>query len=129
MTQRLQRHPYLALFDGPDTNSSTGVRTSATVPSQALFFLNNPLLADLAERFATRLLADSPDDPARWQQGTLMAWGRPASPAETERAVAHLAAVRHELAKSGNPPEKQELGSWASCAGVLLSANEFLYVD
>ena len=23
MTQRIQRHPFLALFDGPDTNAST----------------------------------------------------------------------------------------------------------
>ena len=35
MTQRLVRHPYLALFDGPDTNLSTDVRTTATVPLQA----------------------------------------------------------------------------------------------
>ena len=27
MTQRLVKHPFLAIFDGPDTNTSTDVRT------------------------------------------------------------------------------------------------------
>ena len=39
MTQRIQRHPFLALFDGPDTNASTGVRTTSTTPLQALFLM------------------------------------------------------------------------------------------
>ncbi|MBL9123992.1 MAG: PSD1 domain-containing protein, partial [Planctomycetaceae bacterium] len=32
MTQRIQRQPYLSLIDGHDTNHSTDLRTSATVP-------------------------------------------------------------------------------------------------
>src|SRR5207245_3545592 len=49
MTQRLQRHPYLAIFDGPDTNTSTEQRTSSTVPQQALFLMNNPFVLAQAE--------------------------------------------------------------------------------
>ena len=37
MRQRIQRHPFLVLFDAPDANVSTDVRTTATVPQQALF--------------------------------------------------------------------------------------------
>ena len=44
MTQRFARHPYLALFDGPDPNTSTGLRTSSIVPTQALYLLNNPFV-------------------------------------------------------------------------------------
>ena len=44
MTQRLLKHPYLALFDGPDTNASTDVRTRSTVPLQALYLMNNPFV-------------------------------------------------------------------------------------
>ena len=29
MTQRIQRHPFLALFDGPDTNTTREVRSSS----------------------------------------------------------------------------------------------------
>ena len=56
MTQRLVRHPYLALFDGPDTNLSTDVRTSATVPLQALYLMNNPFVAEQACRFCAASL-------------------------------------------------------------------------
>ena len=55
MTQRLVKHPYLAIFDGPDTNTSTDVRPHSTVPTQALFLMNNPFVEAQAEAFARRL--------------------------------------------------------------------------
>src|SRR5206468_9455920 len=58
MTQRLQRHPYLALFDGPDTNASTERRASSTVPLQALYLMNHPFVREQAEGLARRLLAE-----------------------------------------------------------------------
>ena len=39
MTQRIQRHPFLALFDGPDTNSSTANRPVSTTALQALYLI------------------------------------------------------------------------------------------
>ncbi|HQR41495.1 MAG TPA: DUF1553 domain-containing protein, partial [Gemmatales bacterium] len=44
MTQRLKRHPFLALFDGADPNASTADRLVTTVPTQSLYFLNDPFL-------------------------------------------------------------------------------------
>jgi len=55
MTQRLKRHPFLALFDGADPNSSTALRAGTTVPTQALFFLNDPLIHTAAKNWADRL--------------------------------------------------------------------------
>src|SRR5205823_3726338 len=57
MTQRIQRHPFLALFDGADTNASTARRDVSTVPTQALFFMNDPFVHARAEGLARRLLA------------------------------------------------------------------------
>ncbi len=68
MTQRLQKNPYLALFDGPDTNASTEVRTQATIPLQALYLLNNPFVTACAEKFAARLAEEAVDEPSRWAQ-------------------------------------------------------------
>src|SRR5207253_5117609 len=65
MTQRIQKHPFLALFDGPDTNTTTEKRGSSTVPLQALFWMNSPLLRDLSGSFAARLRTAAADDPAR----------------------------------------------------------------
>ena len=56
MTPRFQRHPYLALFDGPDPNSSTGLRASSTVPLQALYLMNDPEMNEDAAGFAGRLI-------------------------------------------------------------------------
>ena len=46
MTQRLVKHPFLAIFDGPDTNASTDVRARSTVPLQALYLMNNPFVQE-----------------------------------------------------------------------------------
>jgi hypothetical protein len=129
MTQRLQRHPFLVLFDGPDTNYSTGARTAATVPLQALFFMNNPLLADQAQSFAARLLAVSSEPRARVEAAILRAWGREPEADEIARALAYLDTARDELARSGCSADELESASWASYAQVVFSANEFLYVD
>jgi hypothetical protein len=57
-----------------------------------------------------------------------LAWGRAPEPAESERMTAFLeraaAAAAREIAAS-NP----ELVAWTSLARILLTANEFLYVD
>ncbi|HVU89881.1 MAG TPA: DUF1553 domain-containing protein [Pirellulales bacterium] len=129
MTQRLQRHPYLALFDGPDTNYSTGLRTEATVPLQALYFLNNAGFAEQAAAFAARLVAASSDPHERVRHGTLAAWTRAADEQEVAGVLDHLGEIRRELESSGCAPEELEQATWTRFARVLLSANEFLYVD
>ena len=80
MTQRIQRHPFLALFDGPDPNASTG-RAERRRPcrSQALFLMNDPFVHEQAERFAGRLLAASATDDAGGSSlAYRLAFGRPA---------------------------------------------------
>ena len=60
MTPRLQRHPFLALFDGPDTNVTTAGRRSSTVPAQALYLMNSEDVAAAAAALArsTEMLGD-----------------------------------------------------------------------
>ena len=55
MQQRLRKNPYLALFDGADPSSSTGVRLPSTTPLQALFLMNDPLAHTRAAKFAERM--------------------------------------------------------------------------
>jgi hypothetical protein len=129
MTQRLQRHPYLALFDGPDANQSTGRRPSSTVPLQALFLMNSPFVRAQAEAFADRLLAAAPDPARRVDRAHLWAYGRPASPEEVEKGVAYVRRYAGELARAGAAGAGREREAWASYARVVLTANEFLYVD
>ena len=88
MTQRIKRHPFLALFDGADPNATTAVRLTTTVPTQALFFLNDPFVHAKAEKYASCLQAARPDDRARDRAGV----------ARTCSAAPHTAIEREEAA-------------------------------
>ena len=125
MTQRIQRHPFLALFDGPDTNASTAERGRSTVPTQSLFFINSPFFHARAEAFARRLLAES--EAARVLTAHRLCFQR--APTESERAHAaeFLAAYRAEL--GGLPADQRELAAWSAYARTLLAANELVYVE
>ncbi len=129
MTQRLIRHPYLALFDGPDPNVSTAKRTSATVPPQALFLMNNPFVAEQAAAFADRMRASSEKARDRIAWAYLSAYGRPVKSDECDRALAYLDAFAAESASAGATREEAQREAWASYARVLLTSNEFVYVE
>jgi hypothetical protein len=129
MTQRIQRHPFLGLFDEPDTNTTTEKRTSSTVPLQALFLMNSPTVKAEAEAFARRLLAGSPDVRARIRLAHELAYARPPRADETERALAYVTRYADELARLGSAAPQRELEAWTSYARVLLCSNEFVYVD
>ena len=68
MTQRIKRHPFLALFDGADPNATTAVRLATTVPTQAALFMNDPFVHAKAEKYANRLQTARPDDRQRIEQ-------------------------------------------------------------
>jgi hypothetical protein len=129
MTQRIQRHPFLALFDGPDTNTTTERRSSSTVPLQALFWMNSPMIRDLAGSFAARLRNTAPDNPARIRLAHQLAYGRPASNDEIEQGQTYLRRYTQELQRTGLPRDQAEMEAWRSYGRVLLCANEFVYVD
>jgi hypothetical protein len=129
MTQRLQRHPFLGLFDAPDANTSTDLRTSSTVPPQALFLMNNPFVAEQAMALARRLLTEAPDTPTCIDRACRLTRARPATEAEQERAARYLDSCRAKLAEAGVPPERREVEARASYARVLFCSNEFVYLD
>jgi hypothetical protein len=129
MTQRIQKHPFLALFDGPDTNTSTDVRPTTTTPLQALFLMNNPFVHAQAKKFAARLLAERNNDPDRIELAFLLAYGRPPSTQEQEQAKSHLQQVGQKLQLGGLAPAQVTAQRWESLARALFMSNEFVYVN
>jgi hypothetical protein len=129
MTQRLVRHPYLAIFDGPDTNSSTEVRTHSTVPLQALYLMNSPVVQEQAAAFAQRLLESDDEAVERITRAYELAWGRSPDACERTRAAEFIRACNVALASTSSPAPAREREAWISLAKVLLTANEFLYVE
>jgi hypothetical protein len=157
MTQRIQRHPYLALFDGPDTNASTATRITSTTPLQALFLMNDPFVHEQAKKFAAKLLADAnerlianerrgssppPDaanpaginpaarkveDEARIERLYLLTFARPPEAQEKALALDYLAKVRAKFADV--PPEQQAQRAWESLVRAVWMSNEFVYVN
>src|SRR5262249_36551037 len=109
MTQRLQRHPFLSLFDGADTNLSTARRITSTTPLQALYLMNDPFVHEQARRFAARLRTDKPDDAVRVDLAYRLAFSRPASADEQTTARDYLAQVHSKLRARGETPEQATL--------------------
>jgi hypothetical protein len=126
MTQRIQRHPYLAVFDGADPSTSTPARPTSTTPLQALFMLNDPLVHQQALKVAERVRSAAADDQGRVAIGYQRLFARPPQPAETRAALDFLAASRTRLGATG---ERLELDAWAALVRVWFRLNEFAYLD
>ena len=110
-------------FDAPSPSATVGRRTVSNVPAQALALLNEPLLRDLAGKWATaecvRHASARTRAAAMWQA----AFARPATDAELLECLEFVrsqAALRH--APPAAPP------AWADLAHALFNAKEFAYL-
>ena len=127
MVQRIKRHPFLALFDGADPNSSTAERRITTVPTQALYFLNDPFVHAKSLKFAERLQSARPTESGRIELASQLAFGRSATAAETIEAGEFLTLCRSELSLA-NPTDTNVL-ALAAYVRTLFASNEFLHCD
>lgn len=117
MVQRQRRHPFLALFDGPDPNASSPVRQQTTVPTQALYFLNDEFFHSCANLTASRILASDPAN-AMIDELYQLLFQRLPTDAETDITLQFI-----------NTYDGTDEQKWQAFSRVLLSSNEFLYVD
>ena len=122
MVSRHKLDALLRLFDFPDPNITSDKRSQTTVPQQQLFVLNSPFVVEQAKALAARLQSE-PDDTSRIRRAYLLAYGRPAEDAEVTVGLAYLS--------SPDDPGETPVGlsRWERYAQVLLSGNEFLYLD
>jgi hypothetical protein len=106
---RRKLDPMLGLFDFANPNSTSEQRIATDVPLQRLFFLNSNLILRQSEALARRLEGS---DAARIRQVYRLVYSR--APVRAEMQLG-LEFVRAE--------------GWARYAQVLLSSNEFLFVN
>jgi hypothetical protein len=128
MTPRLGRHAFLALFDGADANASTPHRVATTVPTQALFWMNAPLVHEQSLAFASRLL-NEPDPARRVALAYREAFARPPTADEQAEAAGFIGRYRAALDATDLPVGDRDRQAWAGFARTLFAANEFVYVD
>jgi mono/diheme cytochrome c family protein len=129
MTQRIQRHPFLALFDGADTNASTARRVTSTTPLQALYLMNDPFVHEQSAAFARRLLAERSDDEERVKLAWLLLFSRQPDANEREMATTYLAQVKKKLGAEKPSDEERITQAWQSLVRSLWMSNEFVYIN
>lgn len=111
---RRQLDPMLALFDFPNPNSTSEQRLQTTVPLQKLFFMNSPFVMEQSAALAERVASAVPSEDQRIAATYRMILQRDPTPEERKLAREFLA---------GNA------GAWPRFAQVLLSSNEFTYLN
>ena len=111
MQQRIQKNPYLDMFDGPDGGLHLGERKTTVTTLQALYFMNSEFIHEQAQAIASRL-------PKEGQVGHLyeLIFNRPVQQEELEFAKIYFA--------KNNSQQR-----WAGYVRSMLSSNEFLHVD
>ncbi len=128
MQQRIQKNPYLDLFDGPDGNRSLPTRNATTTTLQALFLMNSKFIHDQAKMIAERLLVEAKDIPSRVDRAYRTIFGRPADADETARAMEFLQAAGKQLAQAGDKTQRRRL-AWAAYLRSMISSNEFMFIE
>jgi mono/diheme cytochrome c family protein len=122
---RNRRHPFLGLFDGADPNATTPSRQATTVPTQALYFLNDPFFHTQAEKLVSRLNAQ--DESGRVTELFQLAFQR--EPTQRDREFALSLLERYQKSLSTHSSDQRRKAAWAALARILLASNEFLYVE
>lgn len=129
MTQRIQRHPYLAIFDGADPAASTPTRLTSTTPLQALYLLNDAFVHEQSKHVAARLQAQTEEAAARVEMLYRLALARSPEPDELARAQQFLSRVRATLRERATAEDQVEAEAWQAMVRVVVRLNEFVYID
>jgi cytochrome c553 len=118
----------LDLFDFAEPSLVIAARDTTNVPSQALFLMNNTFVREQAAALGRRLLAAPLDFPSRVNLAYYLTLGRPASPAEFQRAHQYLLAEARGLIPAKGGKEAASETSWATFCQALFASAEFRYV-
>ena len=110
----------LNLFDFGDATTVNGKRTGTNVAPQTLFMMNSEFGYDHAKRVAESVMA-LPDS---MQQAYLRILNRRPEPQEIDSGLTYIANYAQKY-----PGANPQLSAWQSFCHILLSSNEFVYVD
>ncbi len=105
------------LFDRADPGSIVDRRGQSIVAPQALFFMNDPFVGDMAQALAARVANEATSsDEARIQRLYAIALGRPPTRDEIDVGLRLLTA-------------DGEVNPWERYCQIVLCSNEFIYLD
>jgi len=118
----------LQAFDFADPSFASGERATTTVAPQALFLMNGKIVHAQTGIWARKLLADkSLEDATRVRRIYEQAFGRPPNEKESARALDFIDRIENDLARRKSADSR--IQAWQSFCRVMVSANEFIYVE
>lgn len=128
MIKRSKLVPMMQLFDAPEPLVGVGDRPSTTIAPQSLMFMNNPQVRDYARKMAGAISSKTngavePSIDLAYQSTV----SRHPSPAELQAAIAFVTRQTDSYQKDKLPAAPSL--ALADYCQVLLSLNEFIYVD
>lgn len=128
--RRTQPLAFLQSFDAPVMETNCDKRQASTVPTQALMLMNSDFVLKQSLHFAYRLRREKGNDvAAQIRRAWQLAFLRDPTPVELQQATTFIT-QRTEKLKSQTPPDPDaSINPFVSLCQVLLSSNEFLYVE
>jgi hypothetical protein len=135
LVMRLRPETMLDLFDQPKIAVNCTQRGVSTVSTQALTLLNSDIMVRAANAFADRVLSHGEDDPVAY--AVRVAFARSCGNTErelfdnfvVEQTNRYLAESPEESRDQPEVMTKAKRNALADLCHMLLSANEFAYLD
>ncbi len=126
--KRSQLIPMMTLFDAPDALVPIAVRSATTVAPQSLYLMNNPNVRAWAAAFARRVAPGEGESNAdAIRNAYLLALSRPPDDAERADAQAFLDRQVQSYKEAG--ADDPAGAAWTDFCQVLMSLNEFIFID
>jgi len=112
------------VFDIANPNLVVGNRNTSTLPTQALYLMNNPFVIEQSGLAAKRLLGETRQSVAteRLRLAYLKTLGRNPTEEETRLALSYLA-------QFGDKTDEREQDAWTSLFHALFASLDFRYIN
>ena len=124
--KRSQMIPLLSLFDAPEAIQSIGERSTTTVATQSLAFLNSPFVRQRAEKLALRIKPKVGESLSRSiEDAYRTALSRAPTNLERDKALVFLERQTEKYGKTPNAADR----AIADFCQILMCLNEFVYID
>jgi hypothetical protein len=125
---RAALYEMFSTFDYVETANHIEQRPTTTVPHQALFLLNSPIVHQQSEEIARRVIAQTESPELRIDALFRLLYARSPGDAEIGRALQFIEVARQELQAIEDPAERTQK-SWAALCRSMIASNEFVYID
>ncbi len=123
----------LQTLDFPDPAMSSGERQTSTAAPQALLMMNSDLVHEQTLTIANQLSNVSNNDGVRINAAYQRILKRPPTTEETSAAATFLSSARTNSRRSSinqmECADEGEISLWQSLCRVLISSNEFSYIE